>query len=71
MTKLAIAAVILAWAWIVWQRVRTNRRIARSAIVLLTVATLLATTEAAWPWIEPAVFNALGVVKTPAGAPRP
>ena len=70
MTKLAIATVILAWAWIAWQRIRTNRRIARSAIVLLTFATLLAATEAAWPWIEPAVFNALGAVKTSAGAPH-
>src|SRR6516164_3198869 len=27
-------------------------------------------TVAAWPWREPAVFNALGVTKNRAGAPR-
>ena len=70
MTKLAIVVVVSTWLWIAWQRVRTKRRIARSAIVLMTAATLLATTAAAWPWIEPAVFGALGIVKNKAGAPR-
>ncbi|MBV8696259.1 hypothetical protein [Bradyrhizobium sp.] len=68
-TKLAIAVVIVAWAWLAWRWVRTKRRIARSAIVLMTLSTLLTTTTAAWPWIEPAVFNALGVIKAKA-APR-
>jgi cytochrome bd-type quinol oxidase subunit 2 len=70
MTKLSIAVVVSAWLWIVRQRLRTERRIARTAIVLMALATLLTTTAASWPWIEPAVFATLGIVKNKAGAPR-
>ncbi len=62
-TRLAMATVLLAWLWIGWQARKTNRRIARSTLAVLIIATLLTATVAAWPLMEPAVFHALGIVK--------
>ena len=63
LTRLAVATIVCAWAWIGWQRRRTGRAIARPALSLMVLATLLTSTAAAWPLIEPVAFHALGFVK--------
>jgi hypothetical protein len=65
MTKLSIAVVICAWGWIVWRSRRTGLKIRASVLVAMCAATVLTTTAALWPVIEPAIFHALGVAKKP------
>jgi hypothetical protein len=62
-TKLAIGAAICAWLWIGWQVGRTRRPAARSTMAFMILATFLTATAASWPLLEPAAFNALGIVK--------
>lgn len=62
-TRLAIFAVACAWLWIAWQVRKTQRRAARSTVVVMVIATLLTAVAASWPVIEPMAFNALGIVK--------
>jgi cytochrome bd-type quinol oxidase subunit 2 len=62
-TRLAILAVTCAWLWIAWQVRKTQRRAARSTVVVMIIATLLTAVAASWPMIEPMAFNALGIVK--------
>jgi hypothetical protein len=69
-TRLAIAAVIAAWLWIIWQRRKTQRPIARITMALMIAASLLTIVAASWPWIEPAVFKTLGIVKKKAVSPN-
>jgi cytochrome bd-type quinol oxidase subunit 2 len=59
-TRLAIFAVACAWLWIAWQLRKTQRRAARSTVVVMIIATLLTTVAASWPVIEPVALNALG-----------
>ena len=63
MTKLAIAALVGACAWITWLRRKTKQPIARSALALMFAASLMMATAASWPLLEPMVFKALGIVK--------
>ncbi|WP_156937084.1 hypothetical protein [Bradyrhizobium sp. WSM2254] len=65
MTKLSIAVVLCAWAWIVWRSRRTGLKIRSSVLAAMSVATVLTTTAALWPVMEPTVFHALGVAKKP------
>jgi hypothetical protein len=69
-TRLAIAAVIAAWLWIIRQRRKTQRPIARATMALMIAASLLTIVAASWPWIEPAVFKTLGIVKKKAVSPN-
>jgi hypothetical protein len=69
-TRLAVAAVIAAWLWIVWQRHKTRRPITRMTMTLMIAASLLIIVAASWPWIEPAVFKTLGIVKKKAVSPN-
>jgi uncharacterized membrane protein YozB (DUF420 family) len=62
-TRLAVAAVVAGWLWIVWQRRKTGRRVTRATMALMILATLLTTAAASWPLLEPAVFKSLGIVK--------
>jgi uncharacterized membrane protein YozB (DUF420 family) len=62
-TRFAVAAVIAAWLWIIWQRRKTQRRIARATIALMIAASLLTAIAASWPLLEPTVFKTLGIVK--------
>lgn len=62
-TGLAIAMVGSAWLWIGWQAWKTRRRISSRTILVMALATFLTGTTAAWPLLEPAVFNVLGIVK--------
>ncbi len=62
-TRLAVFAVACAWLWIAWQVRKTQRRAARSTIVVMVVATLLTAVAASWPVVETMAFNALGIVK--------
>ncbi|MFT4119797.1 hypothetical protein [Bradyrhizobium sp.] len=62
-TKISIAVVICAWAWIVHQSRKTGLRMRRSVLVAMCAASVLTTTAALWPVLEPAVFHALGIVK--------
>src|ERR1700760_1641600 len=50
-TRLAIAAVVAAWLWIVWQRRKTGRAIARATIALMIAASLLTALATSWPLI--------------------
>jgi hypothetical protein len=63
MTKLSIAVVVGAWAWIVWRSRTTGLKIRRSVLIAMSAATVLTATAALWPVIEPAVFHSLGLVK--------
>jgi hypothetical protein len=69
-TRLAIAAVIAAWLWMVWQRLKRQRPIARATMALMIAASLLTVVAASWPRIEPAVFKTLGIVKKKAVSPN-
>jgi len=69
-TRLAIAAVIAAWLWIIWQRRKRQRPIARATMALMIAASLLTVVAASWPWIEPTVFKTLGIVKKKAVSPN-
>lgn len=62
-TRLAVLVVIGAWLWIGWQVRKTQRRAARSTVAVMVLATLLTTAAASWPVLEPAAFNAFGIVK--------
>jgi hypothetical protein len=62
-TKLAIVLVACAWSWIGWQRRRPRRQIGRATMALMILATALTASAAAWPFIEPVAFHALGIVK--------
>jgi hypothetical protein len=65
MTKLAVAAVLCAWGWIIWRSRTTGLKIRRSALIAMSAATVLTATAALWPVVEPAVFHSLGIVKKP------
>jgi cytochrome bd-type quinol oxidase subunit 2 len=69
-TRLAIAAMIAAWLWIIWQRRKRQRPIARATMALMIAASLLTVVAASWPWIEPTVFKTLGIVKKKAVSPN-
>ncbi len=69
-TRVAIAAVIAAWCWIIWQWRKTRRPIARTTMALMIAASLLTIAAASWPWIEPTVFKTLGIVKKKAVTPN-
>ena len=69
-TRLAIAAVIAAWLWIIRQRRKTQRPIARATMALMIAASLVTVVAASWPWIEPTVFKTLGIVKNKAVSPN-
>jgi hypothetical protein len=69
-TRLAIAAVTAAWLWILWQWRKTRRPIARATMALMISASLLTIVAAFWPWMEPAVFKTLGIVKKKAVSPN-
>jgi hypothetical protein len=62
-TDVAIVAVIGAWAWLAWQVMRQNRRVTKSALALMIVASVLTGAASAWPLAEPLVFSALGLAK--------
>ena len=62
-TQLAVATVIGAWLWIGWQRRKSGRTLTRTTMALMTVATLLTTTAASWPLLQPLVFKTMGIVK--------
>ena len=68
-TRFAVAAVIAAWLWIIRQRQKTRRRIARATMALMMAASLLTIAASSWPWIEPTVFKTLGIVKKKAVSP--
>jgi hypothetical protein len=69
-TRLAVAAVIAAWLWIIWQWRKTQRPMARATMALMIPASLLTVVAASWPWIEPAVFKTPGIVKKKAVLPN-
>jgi hypothetical protein len=62
-SRLAIAIVAGVWLWMGWQAWRRGRRVARTTLVIMVLASLLASTAASWPLFEPAVFKAMGIVK--------
>ena len=62
-SRLAIAIVAGAWLWIGWQIRRRGRRMARSTLVIMILASLLAGAAASWPLLERQVFSAMGIVK--------
>jgi hypothetical protein len=43
---------------------------ARTTVALMIAASLLTIVAASWPWIEPTVFNTLGIVKKKAASPN-
>lgn len=63
MTWLAIAIGAGAWLWIGWQAWRHSRRVARTTLVMMVLASLLTGAEASWPLLEQPVFSAIGIVK--------
>jgi hypothetical protein len=69
-TRLAIAAVMVAWLWIAWQWRKTQRPFARATMALMISASLLTAVATSWPWIEPTVFKTLGIVKKKAVLPN-
>jgi hypothetical protein len=69
-TRLAIAAVIAAWLWIIWQWRKTRRPIAHATMALMIAASLLTMVTASWPWVEPTVFKTLGIVKKKVVSPN-
>jgi uncharacterized membrane protein YozB (DUF420 family) len=67
-TRLAVVAVVTAWLWIIWRQRKTRRPIARATMALMIAASLLTMVAASWPWLEPAVFKTLGIVKKKAAS---
>jgi hypothetical protein len=65
MTKLSIAVVVCAWAWIVWRSRRRGLKIRSSVLAAMCAATVLTATAALWPVMGPAVFHTFGVAKNP------
>ena len=65
LTKLSIGVVVCAWGWILWRSRRTGLKIRSSVLAAMCAATVLTTTAALWPVMEPAVFHALGVTNKP------
>lgn len=65
MTKLSVAVVLCAWAWIVWRSRTIGLKIRSSVLAAMCAATVLTATAALWPVMEHAVFHALGVAKKP------
>jgi hypothetical protein len=63
MTKLAIAALAGALAWIAWQRWKTKQSLAHSTLALMVAASLLTAAAAHWPLLEAVVFKRLGIIK--------
>ena len=63
MTWFAIAIGAGAWLWIGWQAWRYSRRVARTTLVMMALASLLVVGEASWPLLEQPVFSAMGIVK--------
>jgi hypothetical protein len=62
-SRLAIAIVAGVRLWIGWQAWRGGRRVARTTLVIMVLASLLAGAAASWPLIEQPVFSAMGLVK--------
>ena len=62
-SRLAIAIVAGVWLWIGWQAWRRGRRVARTTLVIMVLASLLAGAAASWPWIEQPVLSSMGLVK--------
>jgi hypothetical protein len=62
-SRLAIAIVAGVWLWIGWQAWRGGRRVARTTLVIMVLASLLAGAAASWPLIEQPVFSGRGLVK--------
>jgi hypothetical protein len=62
-TRAAIAAVACAWCWVILQMIRTGRAPARSASIMMVLATVLTLMAASWPLIEPMAFRALGIAR--------
>ena len=62
-TKAAILAVVGAWIWLAWQVLRQGRRLTKSALIMMVVASVLAGAAGAWPLMERTVYSSLGLAK--------
>jgi hypothetical protein len=62
-TSIAVAIVLVAWAWIGWQIVRGKRRMPGRTMALMILATVLTGVASAWPLLEPFAFSTLGVAR--------
>jgi hypothetical protein len=52
MTLVALVAVVVAWAWVALQTIRTHRRPARAMLLTMAAATVLLAAALAWPLFE-------------------
>jgi FtsH-binding integral membrane protein len=62
-TLAAVLAVVGAWMWIIVQMRRTRRKPARSAMIMMALATALTLAAASWFVTAPAVYQMLGITK--------
>ena len=56
MTLVALAAVVVAWAWVALHTIRTRRRPTRSTLLTMGAASILLTAALAWPLFERPLF---------------
>lgn len=60
LAPIALVSVVAAWAWIIFNAQKTNRRPARSTIAWLVFATAAMALAWFWPEFEPRVIAAIG-----------
>lgn len=58
-TLLAAVIVVAAWVWVAWHASRHNKRISRTTLLTMSLASLVLMGASSWPRVEPHVIRML------------